>query len=670
MIGKIRDAHLQSEQSTSPKYRADIDGMRAIAIISVVGFHAFPASIKAGFIGVDIFFVISGFLISKIIFEGLNLGNFSFIDFYSRRIRRIFPALLLVLISCFAFGWFALMADEYKQLGKHILGGVGFVANFVLWDESGYFDNAAETKPLLHLWSLAIEEQFYVVWPLLLWIIWKVRFNPLVVALIICIVSFILNINKADSDPVAAFYSPQTRFWELLAGSILAYITMLNQTFFVKDNILNSKFSTTFLRPLLLRYENSLSNLCSILGGVVIFIGFIWITRESTFPGWWALFPVVGTILIMSAGSKAWLNRMVLSSRLLVWIGLISYPLYLWHYPLLSFSRILIGAEPPFEIRIAAILISVGLAWVTYRFVEKPIRMGNQSHIGIIILCSLMFFVGSAGFYNFVHDGIKNRYKPTMNDFSIRATQLSGDGVGDCANLVNAVRSSYCAKTVSPRVALVGDSHARHLFHGFVHSKNGKFNKVIYIGASACQPTLGTEHREGCDQVLLTAIDLIKNTPSIEYVVLSAWSHYVKFADDNLTKKISEGYAKTINQIINLNKKVVFVIDTPWLSSTAEACTPEPLQLRSLFKKIPSYCNGATQNDLVPIENYDKFIELMRLEHPDVVFYNPYKNFCTGGVCKVFYKSMLLYADDHHLSIYGSQYLVDNLVIELERLAK
>lgn len=149
--------------------------MRAIAVLFVVGFHAFPLWIKGGFIGVDIFFVISGYLISTIIIVGLERNNFSFIEFYTRRIKRIFPALLLVLISSFAFGWFVLLADEYKQLGKHIAGGAGFVSNYLFWNESGYFDNAAETKPLLHLWSLGIEEQFYIIWPLLLWLAWRTR---------------------------------------------------------------------------------------------------------------------------------------------------------------------------------------------------------------------------------------------------------------------------------------------------------------------------------------------------------------------------------------------------------------------------------------------------------------------------------------------------------------
>lgn len=232
MLFKFKKPNSGSKNShhlPHPKYRPDIDGLRAIAVLSVVIFHAFPNLLKGGFIGVDIFFVISGFLISTIILNGLEKDSFSFVEFYSRRIKRIFPALLLVLIASFVLGWFVLLADEYKQLGKHIAGGAGFVSNFVLWKESGYFDNTSETKPLLHLWSLGIEEQFYIVWPLLLWFVWKQRLNPLTITLIVMLSSFILNISTVQSDAVAAFYSPQTRFWELLTGSILAYVT-LNQS--------------------------------------------------------------------------------------------------------------------------------------------------------------------------------------------------------------------------------------------------------------------------------------------------------------------------------------------------------------------------------------------------------------------------------------------------------
>ena len=171
-----------------PKYRPDIDGLRAVAVLAVVTFHAFPTWMKGGFLGVDVFFVISGFLISTIIFENLDSGTFSFSEFYVRRVRRIFPALVVVLLACLGFGWFVLLADELNQLGKHVAASAGFVSNFVSGSEAGYFDNSAETKPLLHLWSLGIEEQFYIVWPLLLWFAWKKKLNLLTLAVVVALV--------------------------------------------------------------------------------------------------------------------------------------------------------------------------------------------------------------------------------------------------------------------------------------------------------------------------------------------------------------------------------------------------------------------------------------------------------------------------------------------------
>ena len=192
-------------------YRPDIDGLRGIAVLSVVGYHAFPSRVRGGFAGVDVFFVISGYLISSIILSSLARQRFSLGEFYMRRIRRIFPALLLVLAACTIAGWFTLMPGEYKQLGRHVAGGAGFVSNFVLWREAGYFDPAARLKPLLHLWSLGIEEQFYLVWPALVYLVWKQRKLGWALASVV-LISFAFNIRTTSLDVVAAYYSPITRF--------------------------------------------------------------------------------------------------------------------------------------------------------------------------------------------------------------------------------------------------------------------------------------------------------------------------------------------------------------------------------------------------------------------------------------------------------------------------
>jgi peptidoglycan/LPS O-acetylase OafA/YrhL len=219
-------------------YRPDIDGLRALAVLAVVGFHAFPNVVKGGFVGVDIFFVISGFLITGILQKTLQnndlahnnqeaLEFWSYIaTFYQRRVARIFPALLVVLTASFTLGWLLLQPGEFKTLGKHLLAGAGFAANLVYWQEAGYFDAAAETKTLLHLWSLAVEEQFYLIWPVLIWAAWRLHLKTVWVVAVLLIASFAWNVLKVHSQPVATFYLPFSRFWELLAGALLAVLAI------------------------------------------------------------------------------------------------------------------------------------------------------------------------------------------------------------------------------------------------------------------------------------------------------------------------------------------------------------------------------------------------------------------------------------------------------------
>ena len=404
----------QSKHLLHPDYRADLDGLRAIAVLSVVAYHALPSLCPGGIIGVDVFFVISGFLISTIIFQSLAAGQFSFFEFYSRRIRRIFPALIAVLTACAAVGWFVLFPDEYSQLGKHVAAGAGFLLNFVLWGESGYFDNPSVTKPLLHLWSLGIEEQFYIVWPLSLWLAWKWRLNCLAVIFIVAALSFYLNVSSVGSDPVGAFLSPQTRFWELMTGAGLAYVTMFQ----------GRSFEFFLPKPMLRRLSAQLAarrqaaavkaasyglNVLSLLGASLIFAGLIVISGQRSFPGWWALMPVAGSLFIISAGPHAWFNHAILSNRILVWVGLISYPLYLWHSPLLTFARIL--GEMSFRTQVDLFWwrYQFFFAWLTYRFIELPVRRGTCGSTKVASLVVLMLGVGGVGYAIFNFDGLPDR---------------------------------------------------------------------------------------------------------------------------------------------------------------------------------------------------------------------------------------------------------------------
>ena len=359
-----------------PTYRPDIDGLRAIAVLSVVGYHYFAGIVPGGFIGVDVFFVISGFLISTIILGNLDNNRFSYFEFYARRIKRIFPALLLVLLSSMAFGWYVLFPDEHSQLGKHVAGGAGFVSNFVLWSEAGYFDRAAEIKPLLHLWSLGIEEQFYILWPLLLGIVWRRKLSFLLIAFLVAALSFVINIYWIGRDPAALFFSPFSRVWELMVGGLLAYVFLFRCD-----------------KP---HCSNRLLPLFAPIGLVLIVCSVLWFNKNTPFPGWWALVPTIGSALVIAGHPTGWLNQFFLSHPIMVWIGLISYPLYLWHWPLLAYARILERGLPDRTIRFSLIVASILLASGTYILVEKRFRK-SYSKADISVLACSMFVLFIAG---------------------------------------------------------------------------------------------------------------------------------------------------------------------------------------------------------------------------------------------------------------------------------
>ena len=391
---------LENKPKYQSNYRAEIDGLRAFAVLSVFAFHAFPGKLKGGFIGVDIFFVISGFLITSHILEKLDKGEFSFLDFFQRRIRRIFPSLIAVLSVSLVFGWFVLLSDEHALLGKHIASGAVFISNFVFADEAGYFDTAQELKPMLHLWSLAVEEQFYILWPLVLWIAWKLNFNLFVLTLIVFSASFLANIVWVDIKPTETFFWPFGRFWELFSGSLLAWFMVSKQKHLSyqrgmqvwTDKHTYHKVSTV-LQPSMMR------NLSSLFGMLLLALGVLIINKELPFPSFWALLPIFGALLVIYGGSQTRLSRLFLTNRLSIWFGLISYPLYLWHWPILSYLHIIEDMTPHRNSRIAAVFLSIFLAWVTYIFVEKPIRFGKlKEPIRTLSLIVAMTFVGAVGF--------------------------------------------------------------------------------------------------------------------------------------------------------------------------------------------------------------------------------------------------------------------------------
>ncbi len=364
---KVRECLTPSDVSAIA-YRPDIDGLRATAILPVVLYHAFPSLMPGGFAGVDIFFVIYGFLISGIIFKSLLNEKFSYAEFYGRRIRPIFTALAVVLAVVLIAGWFSALPIDYQQRGKHAAAGAGFVSNFAFWRESGYFD-APEMKPLLHLWSLGIEEQYYIGWPLLLALLWRRARRPLFSVMAgIAVLSFVVNVWEVRRAPTTAFYFPFTRSWELLCGSLLAYVSLFGGGIVVHSGR---------RQP-----GERISNVLSMAGAAFITSAFVLLNEGRAFPGWWAVLPTAGATLLIAAGPHAWINRTILSHPSMVLVGAISYPLYLWHWPLLSFHNLL-GLEWSTEqlrlLKLALMTASFVAAYLTYRWVEMPIRRSRGS---------------------------------------------------------------------------------------------------------------------------------------------------------------------------------------------------------------------------------------------------------------------------------------------------
>lgn len=476
-------------------YRADIDGLRAIAVLAVVGFHAFPGLVPGGFVGVDVFFVISGYLISGIIFSALAQDRFSFSDFYARRIRRIFPALVLVLAATYAAGWFLLLADRFAQLGRHVAGGAGFIANYLLWFEAGYFDGASDTKPLLHLWSLGIEEQFYLVWPFVAWAAWKRRFDLLAVTLIVFAGSMYFNLDRIRRDLVGTFYAPQTRFWELMAGAILAHVTSM-QPHARPMRWLHERYHSLTASP-------AARQAMSASGALLIVVSLAVIDQARHFPGRWALLPVGGAALLIAAGPDAFVNRRLLSLRLVVGVGVISYPLYLWHWPLLSMLRLIEGGTPSVAARALAVAASFALAWLTYAAIEKPIRFGKHRRAIVLVLCIMLAAIGAIGWLTFRADGVWSRsvnrgdkaafsayYDAMRRKGIVVPYRLECDFMELVTDRTKAAIAPECTVPGEQRTwFLWGDSHAQALSPG-ITTLLPRGTALAQVATSSCRPSL------------------------------------------------------------------------------------------------------------------------------------------------------------------------------------
>jgi peptidoglycan/LPS O-acetylase OafA/YrhL len=516
-------------------YRPDIDGLRAVAVGCVIIYHSFPHWMPGGFIGVDVFFVISGFLISGIILRNLANGTFSFVGFCAGRIRRIVPSLVLTLAATWSIGWFILLSPDYQTLGRHTLAASTFVSNFVLAQEQGYFAAEAAFKPLLHLWSLAVEEQFYLIWPAALYLIWRLGWSPLPILLVVALVSLGWSATPFAHGSVFNFYSPQTRLWELAVGALLACTMTVGGE---------------------LRDRHGLGDGLALIGLFSIAVSVFAFDASFPYPSWRAMLPVLGGALFIVAGPRAWINQRILSRDAVVFVGLISYPLYLWHWPLLSFANIMAEGKPTVLLRCGIIAVSVAAAWVSYQFVERPIRFGKYSVITWqryvpATLLSLLCAIGAIGLITERRDGFIGRFPDPVQylanykfdttlyrDATYRDTCLlyldqDYHAFGNCVDNDGPNR---------PLLMLWGDSHAAQLYSGLREIQRDAGFSLAQFTAGACPPAPGIKvpgHR-ACPEINDFVVAKIKELRPAAVIMAASWWAYPNTQYEALSNTISE----------------------------------------------------------------------------------------------------------------------------------
>jgi peptidoglycan/LPS O-acetylase OafA/YrhL len=470
-------------------FRPDIQGLRAIAVVSVMIFHFFPAKVlPGGFVGVDIFFVISGFLISASILKEIEAKQFSLVQFYARRIRRLYPALIIVIAVSAIAGWRFIFPTQFIGFGREILSAVLFAANINFYLNSGYFQAQTDSLPLLHLWSLGVEEQFYFFFPFLCLVGRPSKKRMAVLFFAAAIISMAINLTAVKNDPSFDFYMPVTRFWEFFAGIFLAFC----EPYFVQH----------FRRA---KYARPVAELASVLGIILLVFSVFHIKASFEFPGYWAIFPCLGAALLIFAGGVTVINKWLLSNPLAVFLGMISYPLYLWHWPILVFIQIAtFSTHVTPAVRFSMVLASVILATLTYYLVEQPLHglaRGSRKNIFALSYVAVFAVLGLFGLSAIPAHGFPTRFTAEMRSIDHNYGADAGSDYGHCFLAQSESPSHYGADCANVNhiaapirtVFLWGDSHAADLLGGFAGVLTPKAVRIAQYTSSLCAPIVNRD---------------------------------------------------------------------------------------------------------------------------------------------------------------------------------
>jgi peptidoglycan/LPS O-acetylase OafA/YrhL len=685
------EAFLQAAPKTDRSalaYRPDIDGLRAVAVLLVVAYHAFPYRIPGGFIGVDIFFVISGFLISGILLNECAVGTFSIFNFYVRRCRRIIPALVLVMAATWLIGGGTLISSEYSQLAKHLIAGATFTSNLLLWQQAGYFDELAAYKPLLHLWSLGVEEQYYIIWPLMLAFLYR-RGKSAFLTGITCLslASFALNVGLIGISPASSFYLLPCRFWELMIGAGLAYSQHLGR------------------EPI---GRSSRTGLAVAGVGLIAAAGCL-MSGDLPYPGWLALIPVGAAAALILAGPDNLISRALLSNRVAVLIGLISYPIYLWHWPLISFFNIIDRTESFAEpgrhwILRALALVAIALGYATWRWVEKPVqRWSRRSAIdapskrrSLAVYGAGLIGVAALGLATLAGHGLPMRHPAAklphfdqiLADTSEEFLPEHREDFPRCQGALRVVNDlHYCSETRrgAPTVAVWGDSHAAALFPGLAQSLPG--DNVALLGEPGCAPLLEvisrsvSNHASPCLAINRKVLPLLQQQASIRTVILVSrgplyldgtgfgkrdeqqWTLEYPAGSPRRTASFHDIYLDALDGVVGAleesGKKVLFVLQPAELGFDPSECLyAPPYRPHALLQPL---CYVLKSTVMRRQSQYRELVAELQRRHPQLLVFDAAAPLCDAERCYAVRDGHAYYYDDHHVGRYGSQVIGQQL---------
>ena len=652
---------------THIRYRAEIDGLRAIAVISVLFYHAELASLPGGFMGVDIFFVISGFLITSFIVKDLSEGTFSLSNFWERRARRILPPLFIVVAATVAAAWFILLHIDLRQLGREMASQSLFSSNILFTKQGGYFDRASELKPLLHTWSLAVEEQFYLFFPLTLFLLSRYLKPALSLALWVgTIASLVLALIYVEISQRYAFYLLPFRGWELLAGALIAAGAVPG------------------------RASAATREIVSVLGAALLVISLFCYDESLLFPGYVALLPVIGTVAIIWANT-GYLTRI---GKCLSWgpitaIGLISYSLYLWHWPVLVLSRYLAApyAEFNWVMKFCCVAICLLLAYATWYFVEQPVRkkaiLKSARSIYLTSFAGLML-MGAGGLALVYSNGVPDRFDGRIASYAGGVDDINPDRDRCDQPSLERIEAGDVCQTNAPAgpasFALWGDSHGDAIAPAFVDASVRDNMNGLILTARGCPPMLDTEngdvvYRYHCKERNDAFFKLIVRKHIKRVYLAGYWSSvlheggkFVRVAADTQSPYETRygnwkmaALAHTIDKLREHGIKVFVLIDVP----TARMDPPRILAMQEWAGMEKKYAVSAAR--------YRRHLEsgiyaFRRMYGEDgVSFIEPGTLLCDAKNCRTEADGHSLYHDKTHLSLFGAHYIAQ--MIDLRRPA-